>query len=155
MPKISAGILMYRRGEKGVEVLLVHPGGPFFSRKDAGVWSVPKGEVEEGEDEKNYLERAKREFNEETGFVVEGDLFPLGQIKQKGGKIVHAWAVEGNCDARVIKSNTFAIEWPPHSGMKKEFPEVDRAGWFSIAAAKEKINPAQAEFLEILLKGTS
>jgi len=155
MPKISAGILLYRKGKSEIEVLLVHPGGPFFARKDAGAWSIPKGEVEEGESEENYLDRAKREFNEETGFVLEGDFVPLGHVKQKGGKVVHAFAIEGTCDAKVIKSNTFEVEWPPHSGAKKEFPEVDRAAWFPIAVAKEKINPAQTEFLEALVDRNS
>lgn len=141
---------MYRKRDGGIEVFLVHPGGPFFARKDAGAWSVPKGEVEEGENEDNYLARAKREFGEETGFAISGEFSPLGHVKQKGGKVVHAWAVEGDCDAAIIASNTFEIEWPYHSGRKQAFPEVDRAAWFPIAVAREKINPAQAEFLETL-----
>src|SRR5438045_1593487 len=130
MPKRSAGILMFRRGAKGVEVLLVHPGGPFWAKKDLGAWSIPKGEVVEGEE---LLATARREFAEELGFAAIGAFLPLGEVKQKGGKTVHAWAVEGDCDAATCKSNTFKMEWPPRSGKWAEFPEVDRAEFFSIA----------------------
>jgi predicted NUDIX family NTP pyrophosphohydrolase len=145
MAKKSAGILMYRFVGSRLEVFLVHPGGPFWAKKDAGAWSIPKGEFEEGE---NPLEAAKREFQEETGLSVEGEFIPLGPVKQRSGKVVSAWAVEGNCDAKFIKSNTFSMEWPPGSGKRREFPEVDRAEWFGIPEAKEKILPGQGLFLE-------
>jgi predicted NUDIX family NTP pyrophosphohydrolase len=128
-------------------VFLVHPGGPFWVKKDAGAWSIPKGEAEPGED---LLARARREFTEETGFTVAGDFRPLAPIRQSGGKIVHAWAVEGDCDAAAIKSNTFDLEWPTRSGRIQAFAEVDRAGWFALAAAREKINPAQRGLLDDL-----
>jgi predicted NUDIX family NTP pyrophosphohydrolase len=143
----SAGILMYRRsGRDGaVEVLLVHPGGPFFAKKDAGVWTIPKGVPDEGED---LLEGAKRELREETGFDLrDGEYLPLGSVKQKGGKTVHAWAVQGDCDAAQIRSNTFKLQWPPKSGKWLEVPEIDRAAWFGLSEATEKINPAQAELV--------
>lgn len=130
-----------------MEVFLVHPGGPFWVRKDEGAWSIPKGEYETGEDP---LEVAKREFQEETGFRAAGEFVPLSPRKQGGGKVVSAWAVEGDCDASAVKSNLFSIEWPPRSGRQKEFPEVDRAGWFTIAEAREKILKGQAGFLEEL-----
>ncbi len=148
MPKISAGILLYRRGKKNVfQVFLVHPGGPFFAKKDEEAWSVPKGELDEGED---ALAAARREFEEETGCDVAGTFVPLSPIKQKNGKIVLAWAVEHDCDADTIRSNTFALEWPPKSGRVQDFPEVDRAGWFTIDEAKKKINPAQAALIDEL-----
>lgn len=149
MPKISAGILMYRKARAGLEVLLIHPGGPFFMNKDAGVWSIPKGEIDEGED---ALAAAKREFQEETGCRPEGRFILLNAVKQKGGKIVLSWAVEGDCDADRITSNLFSIEWPPKSGRIQEFPEADRAGWFGLETAKEKINQAQVELLKELVK---
>lgn len=149
MPKESAGLLMYRivRGE--VQVLLAHPGGPFFAKKDEGAWTIPKGEPASGED---ALSCAKRELHEELGLVVPSaaSYVSLGSIKQTGGKLVHAWAFAGDWDG-TLQSNTFEIEWPPRSGKKRSFPEVDRAGFFSIAEARKKINPAQVSFLDRLL----
>lgn len=140
MPRLSAGLVVYRRGAKGIELFLVHPGGPYWSKKDAGAWSFPKGEYSEGEDP---LAVARREYEEETGCTVDGDFIPLGPITQRGGKVVRLFAIEGDCDASAIRSNTFTMEWPPKSGRAAEFPEVDRAGWFSPEDAKEKLNPAQ------------
>jgi predicted NUDIX family NTP pyrophosphohydrolase len=131
---------MYRRRETTIEVLLVHPGGPFWARKDVGAWSIPKGEVASGEDP---LETARRELKEETGLRAIGTLTPLTPITQKSGKVVHAWAFEGDADAAAIKSNTFSMEWPGGSGKMQQFPEVDRAGWFGIEEASRKILPAQ------------
>ena len=148
MAKHSAGILMYRRRE-GIEVFLVHPGGPYWAKKDAGVWSIPKGELTSEEDP---LEAAKREFKEETSFGVNGHFIPLTPLKQPSRKVVHAWAVKGDCDPATIKSNTFSMEWPPHSGRNQEFPEVDRAGWFTVEAARKKLSKGQVGFLEELLK---
>ncbi len=145
MGKKSAGILLFRRRQGAIEFFLVHPGGPFWAKKDAGAWSIPKGEYETGEDP---LEAAKREFQEETGCAVSGEFIPLTPRQQAGGKIVTAWAVEGDCDPSSIKSNTFSMEWPPRSGRMKEFPEVDRAGWFTKAEAKEKILSGQAAILD-------
>jgi len=147
MAKVSAGILMYRNKGNVLEVFLAHPGGPFSEKKDTGVWGIPKGEIDEGED---ALTAAQREFEEETGFKAQGEFLPLTPVTQKGGKIVQAWAVEGDCDPAKVKSNLFTMEWPPHSGRQEEFPEVDRAGWFGIAEAKQKINPAQTNFLDEL-----
>ncbi len=147
MPKMTAGLLMYRRHRGTLEVLLVHPGGPFWSKKDAGAWSIPKGEYTVGEDP---LEVAKREFQEETGFQASGKFVPLTPRKQPSGKVITPWAVEGDCDASAVKSNTFLMEWPPRSGRKQEFPEVDRADWFTLRVAKEKIIKGQAGFLEEL-----
>ena len=147
MFKTSAGLLMFRRRAKGLEVFLVHPGGPFFAKRDLGAWSIPKGEIDEGEE---ALTTARREFEEETGFAAVGRFLPLTPVTQKGGKIVQAWAFEGDCDPALMKSNSFMMEWPPHSGKQQEFPEVDRAGWFSIEEAGKKINQAQAAFLEEL-----
>jgi len=127
-------------------IFLVHPGGPFWVRKDAGAWSIPKGEFEDEEP----LVAAKREFLEETGLRVDGEFIPLAPVTQKNGKVVHAWAVEADIDPEEVSSNTFEIEWPPKSGLKKEFPEVDRAGWFSLEEGAEKINPAQAGFIREL-----
>jgi predicted NUDIX family NTP pyrophosphohydrolase len=139
---------MYRRRAGELEVFLVHPGGPFFAKKDEGVWSIPKGEIEEGDD---ALRTAIREFQEETGIEPSGDLIELGTVKQKAGKVVHAWAFEGNYDGdKPIKSNTFFMEWPPRSGKQQEFPEIDKGAFFSTAVAKQKINSAQAEFVERL-----
>lgn len=143
----SAGIMMYRRVPAGIEVLLVHPGGPFWAKKDRGAWSIPKGE--HGPDE-DPLAAARREFEEETGFPVQGEFLPLGSEKQKSGKVVTAWAVEGNCDAGAVRSNNFTLEWPPKSGRQTEFPEVDRAGWFSLAEAKEKLTSGQVPFVDRL-----
>lgn len=153
MPASSAGILLYRRGESELEVLLVHPGGPFWSRRDTGAWSIPKGEYGPGEDP---LAAARREFAEELGVpCAEGPAHDLGEVRQKGGKLVHAWAIEGDLDAGAITSNTFELEWPPRSGKLIEVPEVDRAEWFSPERAREKINPAQAEFLDRLAQVAS
>ena len=145
MPRKSAGLLMYRYREGIVEVLLVHPGGPYWAKKDVGAWSIPKGEYSADEDP---LEAAKREFKEETGFTAEGDFKPLKPVVQPSGKEVTTWAFEGNCDPAQCKSNTFSMEWPPHSGKQKEFPEVDRAGWFTLEEAKKKILKGQVPILE-------
>jgi predicted NUDIX family NTP pyrophosphohydrolase len=144
MPKRSAGILMYRRGAQGLEVLLVHPGGPFWARKDLGAWSIPKGEYSEGD---APLAAAIREFAEETGTHPRGELRPLGELTQPGRKIVTAFALEGDFDPTTLKSNTFELEWPPKSGRRATFPEVDRAGWFSLETARTKILPGQREFI--------
>jgi predicted NUDIX family NTP pyrophosphohydrolase len=138
---------MYRFQNKGLEVFLVHPGGPYWAAKDEGAWSIPKGEYAEDEDP---LEAAKREFFEETGFKAEGVFQPLSTIKQPGGKLVSAWALAGDCDPAAVRSNTFTLEWPPRSGRKREFPEVDRAAWFGIEEAVRKLNKAQIRFLEEL-----
>ena len=143
MPKLSAGLLLFRRREKELNVFLVHPGGPFWQKKDLGSWTIPKGEVIPGED---LLSAAQREFQEETGIVPTGNFQSLGEIRQPGGKIVTAWAVEQDCSP-VIRSNTFSLEWPPKSGRIQEFPEVDRAEWFSLQEAASRIHPAQAPFL--------
>ena len=146
--KRSAGILLYRRTPE-LEVLLVHPGGPFWAKKDLGAWSIPKGEHEDGEDAQAC---AIREFTEETGSApMPGELDDLGSIKQKAGKVVQAWALEGDLDAAGVRSNTFSMQWPPRSGRMQDFPEVDRAEWFSLEAARERINPAQAAFLDRLM----
>jgi predicted NUDIX family NTP pyrophosphohydrolase len=144
----SAGLLMYRRRPRGPEVFLVHPGGPFFAKKDLGAWTIPKGEYLEGE---KPLEAAKREFQEETGFAVAGIFIDLGSVKQKGGKIVSAWAFEGDCDPAQLISNHCEIEWPPRSGRLIEIPEVDRGAWFSIADARERIKSTQIPLLDRLL----
>ncbi|MBO9682612.1 MAG: NUDIX domain-containing protein [Flavisolibacter sp.] len=145
----SAGILLYRKKDSLIEVFLVHPGGPFWRGKEKGAWSIPKGEFAEGEDP---LTAAKREFTEETGQTVDGNFVELTPIKQKGGKMVYAWAVEGDADAETIVSNTFKTEWPYKSGKWITIPEIDKAGWFSTEEAREKINPAQAELIEDLIK---
>ncbi len=143
--RVSAGLLMYRRVERSLEFLLVHPGGPFFARKGDGAWTIPKGETDPAED---LLTRARIEFSEELGFAPEGDFQPLGSIKQKGGKVVHAWAFAGDLpDGFVLRSNTFELEWPPRSGKLQTFPEVDRAEFFPVEIACQKINPAQVELL--------
>jgi predicted NUDIX family NTP pyrophosphohydrolase len=147
MPKISAGLLMYRRSDSGPQVLLVHPGGPFWKNKDDGAWSIPKGEAAEGED---LLAAAKREFEEELGFAPSGTFVALSPVKQKGGKIVHAWRVEGDCDPSQIRSNTFEMEWPPKSGKRASFPEVDRAAWFDLGEARRKILASQLALLDQL-----
>jgi predicted NUDIX family NTP pyrophosphohydrolase len=149
MAKASAGLLMYRKRGVQWEVLLVHLGGPFWSNKDAGAWFVPKGEINPGEDE---LSAAKREFEEETGLHPPvGEFLPLGSVKHKSGKTVTAWAFEGDCDPATLRSNTFQVEWPPHSGKMREFPEIDRAAFFTLEAAREKMQPAELEFLARLL----
>jgi predicted NUDIX family NTP pyrophosphohydrolase len=147
MPRVSAGLLMYRIHDGKVQVLLVHPGGPLFKNKDDRAWSIPKGEVGPDED---LLAAAQREFAEEIGFPPTGPFIALGPVQHKGGKIVHAWRVEGDCDPGAIVSNTFTMEWPPRSGRQMEFPEIDRADFFDADAAKRKINPAQVAFIEEL-----
>jgi predicted NUDIX family NTP pyrophosphohydrolase len=144
----SAGILLYREKQKNIEVLLVHPGGPFWAQKDKGVWSIPKGEYI---DEEDPLLAAIREMKEETGYVAKGPFVPLSPIKQKAGKLVTAWAAEGDMDTENIKSNTFKLQWPPNSGIWTTIPEVDKAAWFSPDVAKEMINPAQIPFIDELL----
>jgi predicted NUDIX family NTP pyrophosphohydrolase len=140
----SAGLLMYRGAGEGIEVFLVHPGGPFWAKKDEGAWSIPKGLADAGED---LLAAAKREFHEETGFTAEGKFTPLGSYKQPSGKIVHAWAIEGDCDPSTLVSNTFEMEWPPKSGRRARFPEIDRAQWFRPREAQEKILRGQQPIL--------
>lgn len=148
MPARSAGILLHRGPEDRLEVLLVHPGGPFWARKDLGAWSIPKGEVEHGEEPR---ERALTEFAEETGTDLRAAaLRELGEVRQKAGKVVIAFAAEGDLDAEAIVSNTFEIEWPPRSGRRATFPEVDRAAWFGLEEARRRINPAQAPLLDRL-----
>lgn len=147
MPKkTSAAILLYRRRPEP-EVFLVHPGGPFWAKKDLGAWSLPKGELDEGEDP---LAAAQREFTEETGFPIEGELHPLKALRQPGGKTVVAFAVEGDCDPAALRSNTFTMEWPPKSGKRQEFPEVDRGAWFTIDEARQRILKGQEPFLDEL-----
>jgi predicted NUDIX family NTP pyrophosphohydrolase len=144
MKKQSAGILLFRGSRAELEVFLVHPGGPFWAKKDAGAWSIPKGEYSDGED---ALAAAKREFEEETGVAINGDFISLGEVKQAGGKVVKAWALNRDIDPATLRSNTFAVEWPPHSGRMREFPEVDLWAWFSLDVAGVKIIGAQREFL--------
>jgi predicted NUDIX family NTP pyrophosphohydrolase len=146
--RVSAGILLHRAGIGGPEVLLVHPGGPFWARKDLGAWSIPKGEVDEGEDPRAC---ARREFAEETGTQLpDGALEELGSVKLKSGKRVQAFAVAGDLDPGAVRSNTFELEWPPRSGRMQSFPEIDRAEWFALDAARAKLNPAQAELIDRL-----
>jgi predicted NUDIX family NTP pyrophosphohydrolase len=149
MPQRSAGILLYRRRRGGVEVLLVHPGGPFWAGKDEGAWSIPKGLHGQGEEP---LAAARREFAEETGATIEGEAIALGAFRQSSAKIVEAWAVEGEFDPAALKSNTFALEWPPRSGKMREVPEVDRAEWFTPADAERKLLKGQRPILEALLR---
>jgi predicted NUDIX family NTP pyrophosphohydrolase len=143
----SAGLLMYRHGEHGLEVLLAHPGGPFWARKDDGAWMLPKGELEPGEDP---LAAALREFEEEIGFAPAGPFASLGEVRQKGGKRVLAWAVRGDFAPAQLRSSLFEMEWPPRSGQRRSFPEVDRAGWFTVEAARAKVLPSQWPFIERL-----
>lgn len=150
--KLSAGILVYQQGDDGLRVLLAHPGGPFWRNKDAGAWTIPKGEVNEGEDR---LGAAIREFEEETGIRLSGDFLPLGAIKQKGGKVVHAWAHEAAVEAGAVKSNLCEIEWPPRTGRKQLVPEIDRAEWFDLQAARQKILPSQIALLDRLAAAKS
>jgi predicted NUDIX family NTP pyrophosphohydrolase len=148
----SAGILLFRRGSGDTEFLLVHPGGPFWTRKDGGAWTIPKGQIEEDEEPRAC---AIREMEEELGTAPALDpeqLIELGPIRQRGGKVVEAWAAEAEFDPAALASNTFSMEWPPRSGRQQEFPEVDKAGWFDLEAAREKIIPAQAELLDRLLE---
>jgi predicted NUDIX family NTP pyrophosphohydrolase len=147
MAKQSAGLLVYRKRNGKLEVFLVHPGGPFWQNKDDGAWSIPKGECSVGED---LLEVAKREFQEETGMPIDGSFTPLEPITQRGGKMVYVWLVEADVDASKVKSNTFTMEWPPRSGIMKEFPEVDRGEWFDMNTGSEKLNDRQREFLKQL-----
>ena len=145
----SYGILLFRRTAGRWQVMLVHPGGPFWAGKDAGAWSIPKGLPEGDEPE---LETARREFREETGFEVDGEFLELGALRQPGGKTVHAWALEGDLDASRIRSNSFTLEWPRNSGVQREYPEIDAGRWFSLAEARGKINRGQAGFLDRLLE---
>jgi len=147
--KRTAGILMYRKAANGLEVFLVHPGGPFWKNKDTGAWSIPKGLLDQGEDP---LACARREFQEETGFAAEGDFVSLGTFRQPSGKEVLAWAVKGDCDASKIRSNLFEMEWPPRSARMQSFPEVDRGGWFSPDEAREKMLAGQRPILKRLLE---
>lgn len=145
--KLSAGILLYRLRGVAVEVFLVHPGGPFWAKKDEGAWSIPKGEYEAGADP---LTTAKREFHEETGCTVEGTFQPLTSLKQPSGKVISAWTVAGDLDAAAVTSNTFTMEWPPKSGKTQEFPEVDRGAWFDLSTARVKLQTGQRGFLDQL-----
>jgi predicted NUDIX family NTP pyrophosphohydrolase len=148
MPKRSAGILLFRRKRGAPELLLVHPGGPFWAKKNLGAWSIPKGEYGEGEDARTV---ALREFEEETGARLDGALIPLGEVIQPGRKIVSAWAVEGDFDPERLTSNMFELEWPPKSGRRRAFPEVDRAAWFPVAEARQRILRGQQDLIERLL----
>lgn len=149
MPKKSAGLLLFRFRNELPEIFLVHPGGPFWANKDLGAWSIPKGEFEENE---NPLRAAIREMKEETGIEVNGDFIELTPVKQKSGKIIFAWALQSNIAATFVSSNTFEMEWPPGSGKKQTFPEVDKATWFSVHDAKKKINEGQKRLIEELEK---
>jgi len=150
MAKTSAGLLLYRVSDRVLQVFLAHPGGPLWAKKDLGAWSIPKGELDPADED--ALAAARREFAEETGQRVTGDFIPLTPLKQPGGKTVHAWAVEGECDPGAVRSNLFTMEWPPRSGRRQEFPEIDRAGWFSIEEAHGKILKGQAGFLDELVR---
>jgi predicted NUDIX family NTP pyrophosphohydrolase len=145
--EVSAGILVYRETNGSLEVLLAHPGGPFWARKDAGAWTIPKGLVEPGAD---LLATAQREFTEETGFVADGPFVPLAAVRQTSGKVVHGFACRGDFDSTKLISNMFEIEWPPRSGQRRQFPEVDRAAWFDLATAREKLIAYQRPFLQNL-----
>ncbi|MDX6601098.1 MAG: hypothetical protein QOF13_300 [Solirubrobacterales bacterium] len=152
MAATSAGILLYRSGAESLEVLLVHPGGPFWAKKDEGAWSVPKGEVEPGEEPRACaLRELEEELGSSLGLTAE-QLVELGSVRQKSGKLVHCWAAEADFDPADLSSNTFEMEWPPRSGKQQEFPEVDRAEWFAPEEARQKINPAQAPFLDKLVE---
>jgi len=152
MAKKSAGLLLFRETSGDLEVLLVHPGGPFWAKKDDGAWSIPKGEFEEGEDP---LQAAMREFEEETGTAPAGEAIPLESLRRSGGKLVHAWAMRGEFDPATLKSNRFAMEWPPKSGRQQEFPEVDRAAWFCIEDARRKMLKGQIPLLRQLQEKVS
>jgi predicted NUDIX family NTP pyrophosphohydrolase len=145
MPKRSAGLLMYRHRDDALEVFLVHPGGPFWAKKDLGAWTIPKGEYT---DDDEPLAAAIREFREETGFTAEGDFLPLGEIRQASGKLVTVWALEGDCDPSALVSIPFEMEWPPRSGQRASFPEVDRGAWFSLSEARTRILASQRPLLE-------
>jgi len=148
MRRPSAGLLLYRLAAGGLEVMLVHPGGPYWARKDVGAWSIPKGEIEPGEE---ALAAARREFAEETGASVDGEFVPLQPVKLRSGKLIHAWAVQADFDPASLSSNLFSMEWPPRSGEQREFPEADRAAWFGIDTARTKIHAGQAPLLDYLL----
>ena len=145
MGNVSAGLLMYRKRAGILEVLLVHPGGPYWAKKDLGAWTIPKGECSGNED---LLACARREFEEETGLVPAGSFIPLAAITQPSGKTVHAWAIEGDCDPAMLRSNTFAMEWPPRSGRRQEFPELDRAAWYRLDEARQRILKSQSQLLD-------
>jgi predicted NUDIX family NTP pyrophosphohydrolase len=149
MPKTSAGLLLYRIQSGAPEVLLVHPGGPFWAKKDEGAWSIPKGEVAAGE---SPLAAAEREFREETGCGAQGEFLPLTTLRQPSGKTIHAWALQGDCDPTELQSNAFTLEWPPRSGKQAQFPEIDRAAWFSVPVALRKILPGQQGFVTELAR---
>ncbi len=149
MPQLSAGVILYRFRDRVPEVLLVHPGGPFWARRDAGVWSIPKGEPGEGED---LLDAAVREFREETGLSVAGAFLPLTPVRQKSGKVIHAWAIAGDCDPGEIHGNSFEMEWPPKSGRMCTFPEVDRGAFFTLEEAERRILPGQRPLIAELRK---
>ncbi|MBA3674189.1 MAG: NUDIX domain-containing protein [Chitinophagaceae bacterium] len=149
MAKKSAGIILYRYCNTNLQIFLVHPGGPFWKNKDSGSWSIPKGEFTDKED---ALDAAIREFEEETGSKLSGNFIELSPVKQKSGKIIYAWAVKGNIDASAIQCNTFEMEWPPTSGLKQSFPEVDKGEWFATDEAKQKINSSQAALIDELIK---
>ena len=154
--RVSAGILLFRRSGGVLEVLLAHPGGPFWFKRDAGAWTIPKGVVDEGED---HLAAARREFEEETGASLDGPFIPLGWVKQKAGKTVHAWACEGDLDPAAVVSNSARTEWPPRSGKWITYPEVDRCEWFPLDEARVRINPAQSELIgrleQVIAGGTT
>jgi predicted NUDIX family NTP pyrophosphohydrolase len=150
--KLSAGILLFRKRGPTLQLFLVHPGGPFWRNKDAGAWSIPKGEYEDGEDP---LDAAKREFLEETGIDAHGEFLPLGEIKQPSGKVITTWALEGDCEPSAVRSNIFSMEWPPKSGRQQEFPEVDRADWFTVNEAKTRIAKGQIGFIDRVVALTS
>ena len=146
-PKVSAGILVWKAADDELRVLLAHPGGPLFRNKDRGAWTIPKGEVEPGED---LLDAARREFSEETGFPVEGPFVELGVVRLKSGKCVHAWAAAGDCDPAQMEGDLFEMKWPPRSGRRQRFPEIDRVEFFTVDEARQRINPAQIPLIDEL-----